>query len=72
MSEYLGKIIKCDRCGKTHFLNYTGTKSLDGGYTKVDEFDKRPDEWGYHGETGLLCDECEAAYQKLIDEFFGK
>ena len=70
MSEHLGKLIECDRCGKTHFLNYTSTKSLDGGYTKIDQFDKRPDGWTYHSETGLICDECEAAYQKVLDEFF--
>lgn len=29
MAEHLGKMIECDRCGKTHFLNYTGTKTFD-------------------------------------------
>lgn len=45
MAEHLGKMIECDRCGKTHFLNYTGTKTFDVGYTKVDQFDKNPDGW---------------------------
>lgn len=72
MSEHLGKLIECDRCGKTHFLNYTDTKSFDGGYTQIDQFDKMPDGWNYHSETGLLCDECEKAYQQLLDEFFDR
>lgn len=73
MAEHLGKMIECDRCGKTHFLYYTGTKSLDGGYTKVDQFGKSPDGWVYHSDDiGLLCDECEKAYQDLLDEFFDR
>ena len=72
MAEHLGKMIECDRCGKTHFLYYTGTKTLDGGYTKVDQFNKKPDGWEYHSDTGLLCDECEKLYQELLNEFFDK
>ena len=72
MAEHLGKLIECDRCGKTHFLNYTGTESYDCGYTKVDLFDKMPDGWRQHYDIGLLCNECEQAYQDMIDEFFGK
>ena len=72
MAERLGKMIECDRCGKSYFLNYTGTDTLDGGYTKVDQFNKRPDGWEYHSDTGLLCDECEKLYQELLDEFFDR
>lgn len=72
MAEHLGKMIECDRCGKTHFLYYTGTETFDGGYTKVDQFNKNPDGWEYHSDTGLLCDECAKAYQELLDEFFDR
>lgn len=72
MAEHLGKMIECDRCGKTHFLYYTGTESYDGGYTKVNLFDKMPDGWKKHSDTGLLCDECATAYQELLDEFFDR
>ena len=74
MAEHLGKMIECDRCGKTHFLHYTGIRAFDGGYTSVSvsDFQKRPEGWGYHLETGLLCDECEKTYQDILDEFFDR
>lgn len=72
MSEHLGKLIECDRCGKTYFLHYTGTDSFDGGYVKTDQFCKIPAGWNYHSGIGLLCDECEKAYQQLLDEFFDR
>lgn len=73
MAERLGKMIECDRCGKTHFLDYTGTKSYYG--TNVEHFThfaNKPDGWKDHIEIGLLCDECEKAYQELLDEFFDR
>ena len=72
MAEHLGKMIVCDRCGKTHFLHYMDTESYDYGYTKVTLFEKMPDGWKKHSDTGLLCDECEKTYQDMLDEFFGK
>lgn len=70
MSEQIGKIITCDRCGKTVFLKHTGT-TLDAGWSRIDNFEKRPEGWGYHAdkELGLLCPECESAYQKVIRKF---
>lgn len=72
MAEHIGKMIECDRCGKTHFLYYTGTESYDCGYTKVDLFDDMPDGWKKYYDTGLLCDECAKAYQDMLDEFFDR
>lgn len=72
MAEHLGKLVECDRCGKTCFLNYTGTEAFDGGYTKVDLFEKKPDGWGRHSDTGTLCDECEARYWSFIKRFMTK
>lgn len=72
MAEHLGKLVECDRCGKTHFLNYTGTEAFDGGYTKVDLFEKMPDGWGWHSDIGTLCDECETRYRKFIERFMTK
>lgn len=70
MSETIGKLIECDRCGKTHFLEYLGTKEPDKGFTKVSKFEQKPKTWNYHTDVGLLCDECEKAYQELLNEFF--
>lgn len=70
MSETIGKRIECDRCGKTLFLKYIGTKEFDGGFTKVSEFEPKPEAWVYHTDIGLLCYECEQVYQNLLNEFF--
>lgn len=70
MSETIGKRIECDRCGKTLFLKYIGTKEFDGGFTKVSEFEQKPETWVYHTDIGLLCHECEQVYQNLLHEFF--
>ena len=70
MAEHLGKMIECDRCSKTYFLNYTGTKSQYG--IDVEHFAKKSDGWKMHIEIGLLCNECEKVYQELIDEFFDR
>lgn len=72
MAERLGKMIECDRCGKSHFLNCAGTDTRDGGFTKYTLFDKMPDGWKNHFDIGLLCDECEKLYQELLDEFFDR
>lgn len=72
MAERLGKMIECDRCGKSHFLDYTGTDARDGGFTIYALFDKIPDGWKNHSDIGLLCDECEKLYQELLDEFFDR
>ena len=72
MAERLGKMIECDRCGKSRFLNYTGTDTRDGGFTKYTLFDKIPDGGKNHSDTGLLCDECEKEYQALLNEFLDK
>ena len=71
MSEQIGKMITCDRCGKTVFLKYTGTTSLSEDYGKVDNFEKRPEGWEYHTnkELGLLCPECEGAYRRVVRKF---
>lgn len=74
MSEHIGKLLECDRCGKSHFLYYDGpTKTLSTpNYVSDDYFSNRPKGWVKHQETGLLCDECEKAYQELLNEFFDR
>ena len=73
MSEHLGKLIECDRCGKTSFLHRTGTEIINM-YRREEIFDPLPKGWRKHyaDNIGLLCDDCEEAYQKLLDGFFGK
>lgn len=71
MSEQIGKMITCDRCGKTVFLKCTGPIYLDGGFSKVVNFEKSPKGWEHHAdkELGLLCPECEIDYQKMVSKF---
>lgn len=71
MSEQIGKMFTCDRCGKTAFVKFTGTTSLDGGFVKAYNFERRPEGWEYHTdkELGLLCPECESDYQKMVRKF---
>lgn len=60
MASELGKMYVCDRCGKSIFVKYARLAYL--------EF---PDGWASHDkEIGLLCPECEAKYQELLDDFF--
>lgn len=44
-NEKIYMVTKCKRCGETAFRKYLSTKALDGGFTKVEEFEKLPDGW---------------------------
>jgi hypothetical protein len=80
MSERVGKLVKCDRCGKETFLQYKGTDKLDGGFTRVDNFEALPNFWaenikcfpagdGHTLKTGCLCDECYQMLYETMQEF---
>lgn len=42
MSEQIGKLLSCDRCGETIFLKWKGVGEFDGGYSKVLDFEMPP------------------------------
>lgn len=42
----------------------------DFDYT--DNIRETPKGWSYHYDTGLLCDECEKEYRKVISAFMEK
>lgn len=69
MSEKVGKLLICDRCGKQVFLNYIRTEAFDGGYSKVDYFEKNPEGWKQDWGVGMLCPECRSEYESLIEKF---
>lgn len=69
MSEQCGKLITCDRCGKTLFLKYIGEGETDGGYTRWNKFEDAPDGWEYHCDIGRLCPECNEEYVSVIERF---
>lgn len=67
--EALGKLIGCDRCGKTVFLKTTGEKELDDGWTRYATFESPPDGWSYYSDVGRLCPQCSGAYQDIMKRF---
>lgn len=69
--EQIGKIITCDRCGKKIFLRFTGETVLDGGFTKIDNFEQLPPDWLYMTEYGTLCDGCAYDFRNNIYNFLG-
>lgn len=69
MSEIIGRLTICDRCGEKVFSKYTGEGELDGGYTRWNKFEDLPDGWDFHSETGRLCPKCNGEYIDLIKKF---
>lgn len=71
MSVTLGKLITCCRCSCAIFLKHTGTATLDGGYTKYDEFEERPKSWIYDTHIGHLCPDCAEEFYINMKYFLG-
>lgn len=69
MSEVNGKLVTCDRCGKSIFIKCTGEKELDGGYTRYNTFESLPEGWDWHTEVNRLCPTCNEEWNKLVDAF---
>ena len=53
MSEKVGKLVICDRCGQQIFLKYLKTEFLSGGYDYVNHFEKMPEGWEVR--SGMQC-----------------
>lgn len=66
------KAMVCNRCGEVHLRKYIGTSYLDGGFTKIENFEACPEGWKSHDETGMLCPNCESEYQKHFMQFMQK
>lgn len=64
----IGKEYTCDRCGAKVFVRYIGEKDLDGGWTKVYNFEK-PTDWGYDTKIGDMCPECTKKFNEMIENF---
>lgn len=87
MSERIGKMLTCDRCGSFVFLNYTGKHEFDGGYTQIADFEDPPKGWGYGDKllsandldnipmcatSKRLCPDCYKEYCYVIQKFYDK
>ena len=64
-----GRKYTCDRCGDETFCKCTGEGELDGGYTRWNKFEPLPTGWETHGDTGLLCPDCNGLYKRMIHSF---
>ena len=72
MAEKVGKMITCDRCGNSVFLECIGEGETDGGYTRWNNFEAAPKGWAYHLDTGTLCPKCNSFYTDIIKSFMNK
>lgn len=68
--EMDGKLIICDRCGERVFLKTVGDGVADGGYTRWNKFEPKPDGWIYSRDLQKsLCPACNDKYQMLLESF---
>ena len=72
MSEWIGKIVTCDRCGREVRRKLLERTELDGGFTSTNRFAEMPETWKYHHDTGWLCPDCADEFQKHLDAFMKK
>lgn len=67
-----GKLLECDRCGKTLFLKYLSTITTDGGYgDNYDTYEDAPKRWLHETQFGWLCPECADAFKLFVSNFVG-
>lgn len=67
-----GKLLECDRCGKTHFLKYLRSETRDGGYSgEYDVYEETPKRWLHETQIGWLCPECADEFKLFVSSFVG-
>ena len=71
MSKANGRVVTCDRCGKTVFCKCTGEEERDGGFTRWNTFEKA-DGWGAEYDIGDMCPECFESWKILKADFAKK
>ena len=76
MSKQKGMPVTCHRCGTTVFLKYKKTDTFDGGFTKTEDFEEKPEGWTckFQDEDGNgyvdLCPKCSETFMKLLFDFY--
>lgn len=68
-----GKLITCDRCGKTEFVKLKGQQVLDGGFTRNNTFE----ESAFAFEklpTGYvnLCPDCHDEFVSAVNRWWNQ
>ena len=61
-------MLVCDRCDKSVFLKKESVTTLDGGHTKIDNYEQATD-WKWFASTGDLCPECAKEWRELLEQF---
>ena len=72
MAEVKGKLLTCQRCGKSVFLKLIGKNHYDGGYTVTDKHEPRPSGWETYSIPKVytdLCPTCGAEFERLCKAF---
>lgn len=70
MSEWKGMITICDRCGAENRRSYTGRTEMDGGFTRINNFEALAEGWEMH-DGKMFCPDCEREYQQTLKAFMG-
>ena len=69
MSSINGRMLTCDRCGKSIFLKCTGEGVADGGYTRWNTFENPPEDWNCVKDVGSVCPECWEDFQIMMERY---
>ena len=75
MSKQEGLLITCDRCGNFEFLPLLDCSELDGGFTRINNFESPKEEWGNEnfGIDGKsyqdLCPKCFMEFDMIRKQF---
>ena len=82
MSQKIGKLLTCDRCGFTKFLPSDETLEFDDGFIEVNNFAGPEQSWKLcedfsdcaEGRRFIvdLCPQCQKEYIKIKKDFFVK
>lgn len=75
MAQKLGKLMTCDRCGMTVFLEKKDDKRdiSDGYLSALSVFEDPPGDWtrirSDKNDDIMLCTDCAKLFYKLCDDF---
>lgn len=62
--EQIGKMIICDRCGKSIFLNRLNDRIFDGGFTRSEQYEDTPQGWERINNKNI-CPECNEVFKSF-------
>lgn len=69
MSDTIGLLKTCDRCGEQVFLKCTGVGETDGGFTRWNKFEPPPSGWNYIKDVGTVCPKCWEDYAWVLEQY---